>query len=364
MFRTNIYIKYFFVFVFFLFVSSGVKAAELELWRTGKVGATGYKKLPTIVVSGDKDRYSEILTDTLTYNIIVKIRYDPKHDKGPSYGTIVLENSHVDISPSSKKTTYEISIPYTKPITYKSGISPIDHCNAWLDGKTGTQKKEALKKGTTKHIKNAYKATASSSYYHRKSKLAFWKKKTTKKAEIYLPVNVRCQNLSGPKPRKKSSTRKHQTGRKGVHYPTITKLTLRVEPGQKELIDGQICPTKAYLYGYIESFRSVKGSAVFFGTDYISRITKINLYKQDQRSVKATYPIKWTSTGVKKTIADNSTKKDKLKTKSFDITLNISNEKNVVIKSTGKKSFTVTCKEPKVNPVVEPSKSKIKYKAQ
>jgi len=111
-----------------------VKAEVLELGVSYKSGS-GHK-LPSIVVHGDKNGYSIISTDTLTYYMSVKMNY-PKLAEGPSPGRITLENSSVSITPYSKTKTYKISMPYMDPRAYKSRISPVDICNDWLNSKSG-----------------------------------------------------------------------------------------------------------------------------------------------------------------------------------------------------------------------------------
>jgi len=344
MIRIKPFMTYSFLFVFCLAASS---AAHAEILKIGV--ATKTHSIPVILVHGDKNGYSKILTDKLTYHIYTKMNY-PKKSKGPSFGYLRLGGKPTAIEPNPETTTYEITIPYKNP----SGDSPVKKCNAWLKTQTGDKKEKALKEGTRINIQGAYRATANASYKQKKG--AFWNNEEAY-ASIDVPVGVRCIGLNAPAPRKGHSTKQRERETKAKHL-SLYKLTLEAKPGDQQKINGQICPTKAYLYGKIKAYQPVEGSAVLFGPGYISPITKVDIPKDGQSTVRGTYPIDWSSDGSSELTVDNS----KPNTKKFDITFNLSNKDNKVIKSTGKKTFTVTCKKPKVNPAVRKSVPKAEMK--
>ena len=355
--RSNVFFIFVSLFIFCLSVSYSSFAApvlQLKVIELPK-GSSG-KGLPTILVHGQKGQYSKILTDNLTYYFTVRINY-PKKAKGPSFGTIKLENKFVDIAPTTETTTYEITMPYKNPRAFKTGVTPIKRCNVWLDGLTGSKREKALKEGTTLKVSNAYKATANATY--KQKKVSFIEDETAT-ATIDVPVKLKCMGLNAPAPRQNTTTRGKEREPKGKRKVKMYKLALDVKPGSKEMIEGYLCPTKAHLYGKIEAKTAIEGSAVIFGPGFISPVTKVNIPKNGQSTVRATYPIKWSSEGKNELAADNK----KPTTKKFELTFNLSNKDNKVISSTGKKSFTVTCTKPKKNPDIDQPKSRVKERVQ
>ena len=217
-------------------------------------------------------------------------------------------------------------------------VSPIDLCNARLNAADGSARAAFLKKGATFLHKDAYeiKARVEVEYGPRL--------KTTEETDtIRVPVKITCMNLDRPRPRENSET-KGPPPREGKKMkPTISDVSLRIEPMQVTQMGKFLCPAQLRLYGKLETIREFSGQSVFVGPHYLSKIHDITLKRGLVNTVTAAYPMTWQKMGDKAIAPNTAPAKQKL-----TFRYNVSNKDGKVLES-AERTIEVTCKKIKVN---------------
>lgn len=160
---------------------------------------------------------------------------------------------------------------------------------------------------------------------------------------IDAPVVINCLPLNRPRVRSQSTTKPgpKPTGKKMA--PTISEVSLRVEPSNI-VQDGKfLCPSKLRLYGQVQVIRKFTGKSIFVGPHYLSAITPLNFPADGTRNVVGVYDMKWHQMGGLATQPNAGPKKQKL-----TFRFNVSNEDGKLLES-AEETVEVSCKKIKSN---------------
>lgn len=287
--------------------------------------------------------YNEVRNETLDY--IVSLRGDrPKRPKGGGHGWIKLNKSSVGFDNiSGDWKNYKISSPYVDPLSHKvvnERLSPIDVCNQNLDLKTKNGPGDKFRKeGLSFIYHDAYEIEGLVNYGTNTMFVAAKHYSTS----IKVPVKITCMALNRPRPRSQTATKPgpKPTGKKMA--PTISEVSLRVEPSNI-VQDGKfLCPSKLRLYGQVQVIRKFTGKAIFVGPYYLSAITPLNFPADGTRNVVGVYDMKWHQMGGLATQPNAGPKKQKL-----TFRFNVSNKDGKLLES-AEKTVEVSCKKIKVS---------------
>jgi len=300
-------------------------------------------KLPVIVVDGDNNRYTKVLTKELKFYVAVRTSY-PKKAKEKTFGSIAFEGKRAtSILGTSAEKVYAVVVPYMDPrsrTVENERLSAVGICNQNLN-RGGEFREKMLKKGMGPiTIHDAYLMTVTQGYKYKK--LGFLDFGSIK-AEHKIPVRLRCMNLVGPKPRTKTTTRGGSAAPRAREHkpvPLVSELKLRAEPAAVKDLDGLLCPTQMKLYGFVRVSRNFEGKAIMFGPGFLSTPTELNMKAGKNVTVRATYPVKW---GITKGLAAPGAG-GSLRNQTVGLTLNVADQNNKVVRSTGKRNFKITCK--------------------
>jgi hypothetical protein len=219
-------------------------------------------------------------------------------------------------------------------------VSPIDLCNAKLKAADGPARAAFLKKGVTFLHRDAYnvRGTVSAEFA---TGADF---ETVEESEtIRVPVKITCMALDRPRPRQDGST-KGPPPREGKEMkPTISDVSLRVEPMQITQMGKFLCPAQLRLYGKLEVIRDFTGKSVFVGPHYLSKVNDIALKDGLVSTVTATYPMTWQKMGDKAIAPNAAPAKQKL-----TFRYNVSNKDGKVLES-AERTIEVSCRKIAVN---------------
>jgi len=221
---------------------------------------------------------------------------------------------------SSEWRQYDFSIPYVGPWeseTSNHRMSPVAFCNDVLDGKTGAARQAMLKNGFTAVHHGAYWFHAATSHYIQLDS-----------KDLFVPVKITCLPLDRIRPHTQSTTKpagpapKPQTPK-----PTISELSLRIEPAQI-VQDGKfLCPQQLKLYGHVEVIRKFGGKSIFVGPHFLSPISALSFQAAGERTIVGTYAMDWHKMGGLTTAPNVEPKKQKL-----TFRFNVSNERSTLLK--------------------------------
>lgn len=284
-----------------------------------------------------KGPYDSVQTKTLEYIIAARGSRDKKLI-GPLF-SLTLEghgNGGGDLSENWKH--FSLTRDYLDPrATGIEGrrLSPIDLCNDRLNATKGSARTAFLKKGTTFYHHDAYEVTGHASADTRSNRRPQVEQSDT----IRVPVRITCLPLDRPRPRKDGST-KGPPPREGKEMkPTISEVTLRVEPAQI-VQDGKfLCPSQLRLYGTIETIREFAGKAIFMGDHYLSPVRDLDFPKKGSHTVIATYAISWHKMGDKAAAPNQQPAKQEL-----SFRFNVSNKDGKVLES-AERTIDISCRK-------------------
>jgi hypothetical protein len=302
--------------------------------------------------------YTEIRNETLDY--IVSVRGD-RPGKAKSNGRLEIQFRkesplsnewapmhgvvHSELTKDWK--AYKLSVPYVDPWSTKivnQRISPIDVCNDNLTirKKDPDRRAEMLKKGLSFLYHDAYKLRGYVEYPMKGSALFGNDIKSYDHVEA-VPVKITCMALDRPRPRTKTTTT-GAPGPKGKPMPpTISEVSLRVEPSNV-VQDGKfLCPSQLRLYGQVQVIRKFTGKSIFVGPHYLSPITTLDFQAEGTRNVVGVYKMDWHQMGGLAAQSNAEPKKQKL-----TFRFNVSNKDGKVLDS-AEKSVVVSCKKIKSN---------------
>ena len=326
-------------------------ADPLQMVIPTKAGVSPENATAVIKVDGKSfdGPYDQVANKTLDY--IVALRGDP-HKKTIGVPTFRVKldsgaggkDAFGAVSKSWKY--YAVSGGYHDPRSHQVEnvrVSPIDMCNDKLKATSGAAREDFLKKGTMFTYKDAYKLNGQVTTEIKK--VIGFSEIIHHNESIDVPVVINCLPLERPRVRTQTSTKPASkpapTAKK--MEPTVSDVTLRIEPS-KIVQDGKfLCPSELRLYGRVEVIRKFTGKSIFVGPHYLSAITPLSFTSEGGRNVIATYPMNWHQMGGLALQANTEPKKQTL-----TFRFNVSNSENKLQKST-EKTIEVSCKKIQVN---------------
>lgn len=264
-----------------------------------------------LVTGSTESRYDKVVTTSLDAWVSVKAPETPARASSGPRGTISVEGREVLslFSGFAKTPTiYKLSFPYSDPRSTQVAnqrISPIELCNDKLNSLSGAARDEFRQKGGNILRSDAYVAIAGQTWFIAQKGGGLFKdapQMQTWEDDAGIAAVIRCQNLSGPKPRDDTST-KGPPPRPGrplpepkpprAPLPTLAKVTLRGEPANWQNVAGQSCPTQVRLYAFVEVRRAFSGKAIFFGPAFLNPPVSLSFPGAGTRNLTETYNVKW-----------------------------------------------------------------------
>ena len=291
---------------------------------------------------GVNGSYTKVVNTSLDYRL--SLRGDkPSGETHP--GKFTLEYSadapvtglfHVDAKVedyiAEHWTQYEISAPYVDPwvsATSNHRMSPVQFCNDVLASKTGAARQQMLKQGYSAMHQQAYAFRAGISYGLQMDG-----------ESLVAPVKITCLPLDRIHPHTQSTTK---PGPAPIPQPTLSEVSLRIEPAQL-VKDGKfLCPSQLKLYGHVEVIRKFSGKAIFVGPHYLSPVTVLSFQKAGERNLVGTYPMDWHKIGGLAVAPNVGPKKQTL---TFRLNVATSDDK---LLGSGEKTVEVSCRKIKVD---------------
>jgi hypothetical protein len=332
---------------------SGVTAARAEtvilvdiklpIKKAGTTSDVPANTIAEIKVDGSlqKGPYDSVQTKTLDYIIAAR---GEKHKKliGPLFSLTMDGDGDGGGDLSEGWKYFALTRDYIDPrVTGVEGrrVSPIDLCNAKLNAAKGADRTAFLKKGAAFIHKDAYEVTGEVSVDTFSGPTPMIDESET----IQVPVRITCMALDRPRPRENSGT-KGPPPREGKKMkPTISDVSLRIEPMQITQMGKFLCPAQLRLYGKLETIREFTGKSVFVGPHYISKIHDITLKRGPVNTVTATYPMTWQKMGDKAVAPNAGPAKQKM-----TFRYNVSNKDGKVLES-AERTIEVSCRPIKVD---------------
>ena len=300
--------------------------------------------------------YTEIRNKTLDY--VVSARGDrPKKSTGNGRLEIQFRKTsplgpdewgsdgtvHGELTKDWK--SYKLSVPYVDPWSTKivnQRVSPIDVCNDNLKiRKADERREEMLKEGLSFTYHDAYKLRGYVEYPMKGSSLFGNDIKSYDDVQA-VPVKITCMPLDRIRPHTETHTKPGPKPSGQKMKPTISAVTLRVEPAKVEQDGKFLCPTQLKLYGHVEAIREFYGKALFVGPHYLSNITVLNFQGKGNRNVTGTYTMNWHPKGGLTTAPNAEPKSQKL-----TFRFNIANKDGKLLQSV-EETVEVSCKKIKV----------------
>jgi hypothetical protein len=260
-------------------------------------------------------------------------------DAAKSHGTV-----HAELTKDWK--SYKLSVPYVDPWSTKIAnerVSPIEICNDNLKIRKADERREdMLKKGLSFTYHDAYKLRGYVEYPMKGSSLFGNDIKSYDDTQA-VPVKITCMPLGRPRPSKDTGTTGAPPREGKKMQPTVSNVTLRIEPANVVQNGKFLCPSQLKLYGHVEVIRAFYGKALFVGPHYLSAITTLNFQAKGGRLVSATYEMDWNKVGGFTTAPGAEPKKQKL-----TFRFNIADKDGKLLKS-AEETVEVSCKKIKVN---------------
>lgn len=303
---------------------------------------------PRIVVDGQgSDRYDSVVTRTVEVWITVS-GDKPDNAAGASDGKLRIEGSSIAIGTPGAGRVYKIGFPYRAPqsaTVANMRVSPVELCNDRLAKLSGAARAKALAEGMLFNYPAAWTAHGSIVWAIKDTKGVFKDPPalTPFSDSVAVGTSVECRALDRPKVRSKAATAQSggATPRAKRMEPTIKSATLRIEPAAIQRIGNEMCPTELRLYGQVVTIRPFRGSAIILGEGFLSPITSLNFPSPGERSVRATYKLKWGG-GAPGSLSGGGSAAPHSQTVS--LRMNVANEDKKVIE-TASESVKVTCRK-------------------
>ncbi|MEO8022266.1 hypothetical protein [Polaromonas sp.] len=139
----------------------------------------------------------------------------------------------------------------------------------------------------------------------------------------------------------------------GLQAATVPKVSMNVEPGLTVMVDGQICPSAVLLHTTITAGSAFHGKGLFLGDHFLTAPEDIEVSVNQVKHVFGKRELSWNPTGggIAGTLAAPPTGgKPPMKTQQIRIGFNLANLEGKVIAQAAQKMYSITCKEPKLNP--------------
>ncbi len=333
---------------------AGARADALEMVVPTKAGVSPPNAIAEIKVDGQSQDgpYDAVKNTTLDY--IVALRGD-RHKKAvdaPNFKVVLetgLAGEGVGGTLSEDWKNYALSQTYVDPRATgveNARVSPVALCNAKLKATSGSARKAFLNQGLTFLHKDAYEMRGQA--VTEVSSITQFTKMVYDHESIEVPVKITCMALARPRPRTQTSTQGVDPKPGKKMQPTISEVTLRIEPAQIVQMGKFLCPSQLKLYGRLETIRDFTGKSIFMGPYYLSPITEIKMTKAGSRNMVGTYAMDWQKMGGL-TTAPNAEPKPQTLTFRF----NVSNKDGKVLES-AEKQIAVSCRKIKtVAPVID-----------
>jgi hypothetical protein len=125
-------------------------------------------------------------------------------------------------------------------------------------------------------------------------------------------------------------------------------VTLTLVPSGEVMVLGLICPKVVKLVGVLVGRGNVEGKAVFFGKGYLSPLRNYSITHGQKVLLGAEAELNWNAI-----VPLYAGMKPKSMNMSREFGLNVTNSDNKVIASVPRRWYSIECKQPKLNPVVQ-----------
>ncbi len=139
----------------------------------------------------------------------------------------------------------------------------------------------------------------------------------------------------------------------GFQAATIPEIKLAIGPGKTAMINGQICPTEIVLDAQVKADSAFSGKGIFWGDGFLTPLQEVDVSANQLKHVLGKRELNWNAGGGMVESIAQSGGKPPLKSQKVRIGFNLTNDQGKVVAQTPQDWYTVTCKEPQVNPGVQ-----------
>lgn len=139
----------------------------------------------------------------------------------------------------------------------------------------------------------------------------------------------------------------------GLQAATVPKVNMNIEPASTVMVDGQICPSAVLLHTTINAGSAFHGKGLFLGDLFLTALQDIEVPANQVKHVFGKRELDWKPTGggFADTLAGPPAGgKPPMKTQKVRIGFNLTNLEGKVVAQAEQKFYTITCKEPVLNP--------------
>lgn len=139
----------------------------------------------------------------------------------------------------------------------------------------------------------------------------------------------------------------------GLQAVTVPKVNMNIEPATTVMVDGQICPSAVMLHTTITAGSAFHGKGLFLGDHFLTALQDIEVPANQVKHVFGKRELNWKPTGggFADTLAGPPMGgKPPMKTQKVRIGFNLTNLEGIVVAQAAQKLYTITCKEPTLNP--------------
>ncbi|OOG40989.1 hypothetical protein B0B52_11585 [Polaromonas sp. A23] len=139
----------------------------------------------------------------------------------------------------------------------------------------------------------------------------------------------------------------------GLQAATVPKVSMNIEPATTVMVDGQICPSAVLLHTAITAGSAFHGKGLFLGDHFLTPLQDIEVPANQVKHVFGKRELDWKPTGggfAGTLAAPPMGGKPPMKTQKIRIGFNLTNLEGKVVAQAAQKFYTITCKEPVLNP--------------
>jgi hypothetical protein len=309
--------------------------------REGIVDGIGTTR---IVVDGTgTDKYDKVVSDTLDFWVLVSGR---RPANARDFSRLDLRAAFVTTtlnSPPYGKRAHKLTVPYVEPRAASTELpySPVERCNAELARRPGALRQAFLKEGGSIRADRAYEISATATWELTPGGVGF-KENYYRDFQSIARADaiIECRPLDRPKARTEVNTQGAPKQPGQEMKPTLEAVSFKAEPYQVETVQGQQCPTRVRLYGFVQVRREFAGKLVFFGPYFLSPVTDLAFSEAGQRTVLGDYPVKWGDRDAKATKGSMA--------QLVLLKMNVANESGKVLESIDR-GIQLSCKPARAN---------------
>ncbi|MEL6877435.1 MAG: hypothetical protein AAGL68_04980 [Pseudomonadota bacterium] len=300
----------------------------------------GPSHIPIVEVEGNgRGKYGSVKTRELWTCIAVNTGSGPPANRGPVETNIEVEGTSKGANTSSGWRYYTMPFAYVGLLsdggTYRQ--DPVELCNDLANSKRGQARRRFIKNGDYINVAGGYRVTGQTTWKIRRSNNPYNPNFHRTRHEAFersmrIPALIRClptdhfattsrttsttsasnadiaRELERKRRERERAERRSNGNGNGTRAdpanrttpaqrtnpkPTVKRLKLTIAPANVERVGNWRCPKTLRLRGRVNVRRAFEGNAIFTGTQWLSRNTKLDFDGEGGRYVVVNHPLSW-----------------------------------------------------------------------